>query len=89
MHRAMDKVIDLLVITNGGKLGSLKDKVDLAFVDSCMQGEVVFQNSLCKRQQVVHSMIFPTRSVFHLSFVILAGKAFSFQVILLPGAAFL
>lgn len=74
----MGKVIHLLVMAKEGKLGSLKDKVDLAFVAGCMQDEVVFQSSWCKRQQVVHSMIFPGRNVFHLSFVILAGEAFSF-----------
>lgn len=71
----MDKLIHLLVITKGGKL---KDKVDLAFVAGRMQDEIVFQSSWCKRQQVAHSMIFPARSVLHLSFVILAGEAFSF-----------
>lgn len=70
----MDKVIRLLAVAKGGKLDSLKDKVDLAFVAACMLGEAVFQS----REQVVHSMIGPGRIIFHLSFVILAGAAFSF-----------
>lgn len=59
-------------------MGSLKDKTDLAFVAGYMHDEVVFQGSWCKRQQVVHTLILPARSIFHLCFVILAGEAFSF-----------
>ena len=71
----MDKVIHFLVIVKGGKLGSLKVKVDLAFVAGCMQDGAVFQSSWCKRQQVVHSMIFPARNVLPLSCVIFAAEA--------------
>lgn len=78
----MDKIIHLLVIAKGGKLGSLKAKADLAFAAGCMQDEVVFQSSWCERQQVVHSIMFSVRSIFHYSFVILAGEAFSFNTAL-------
>lgn len=77
-QRAMDKVIHLLIIAKGGKLGGLKDKVNFAFVAGCMQDEVMFPCSWCKRQQVVHSMVFSARNVFRLSFMIPAGEAFSF-----------
>lgn len=73
--------MDFLVIAEGEKLGSLKGKVDLAFVAGCMQGGVEFQSSWCKRQHVLHSMVFPASSVF-VSFVILSGEAFTFCVAL-------